>query len=330
MTVAHEESYDAVDALTLAVTDTPVPEAVRADERFMAEHAAAVADVAALREQLRIVGETLARGPEGEARAREEGREGQEGEEGQEGQGRTRLEGRESQGRTRPEGQEGQGRTRPESQEGQGRTRPEDPARTTPLPAPALPPATPFREPGAARRRTVLALAAVLAAGMLGGLVWLGANAGTGDGDMAGGDGAKHAAPELSEGRQEAPDASKAPDDSQDDSDGAGDSRSREGYVACARLIVEGTVRRVEALPGGTQDRITLDVSRYHKPAGGKPRITFVMDADVDPRLRAGDRALIGISAGETTPDLWTTGKRIAKDRAWIEKALPGARGVRC
>ncbi|WP_405663804.1 hypothetical protein [Streptomyces sp. RK9] len=265
MTVAHEESDDAVDALALAVTDTPVPDAVRGDERFMAEHAAAVADVEALREQLRIVGDTLARGPQA------------------------------------PDG-----------------------------PAPALPPATPFRQPGAARRRAVLALAAALAAGMLGGLVWLGANAGTGDGDMAGGD-AKHRAPNLSAG-ESAPDASRAPDEAQDDADGSGESRSREGYVACARLIVEGTVHRVDALPGGTRDRITFDVSRYFKPAEGKRRITFVMsvDTDVDPRLRAGDRALIGIPEGGSMPDLWTTGKGIATDRAWIEKALPGARGMKC
>ncbi|WJV48674.1 hypothetical protein [Streptomyces flavofungini] len=287
MTVAHEESYDAVDALTLAVTDTPVPEGVRADERFMAEHAAAVADVAVLREQLRIVGETLARGP------------GTPGTPGTPGETLAR---------------------------GPGETR----ARPAALPSSGPPPAAPFREPGAARRRAVLALAAALAAGMLGGLVWLGANAGTGDGDMAGGDGAKHAAPHLSEGPESAPDASKAPDEAQDDSHGSGDSRSREGYVACARLIVEGTVRRVDALPGGTQDRITLDVSRYHKPAEGEPRITFVMDVDVEPRLRAGDRVLIGIPKGEAMPDLWTTGERIAEDRAWIEKALPGARGTKC
>lgn len=302
--MAHEDNHDAVDALTLAVTDTPVPDAVRDDERFMAEHAAALADVAVLREQLRVVGETLARGPEGEARARAEG------------QGRDR-------------GTQGRTRARPEERP---RARSEGRPPTAPLPAPApvLPPATPFRQPGAARRRAVLALAAALAAGLFGGLVWLGANAGTGDGDMAGGGDAKHAAPSLTDGREPAPDASKAPDASQEDAGGAADGRSPEGYVACARLVVEGTVRRVEALPGGTRDRITLDVSRYYKPAKGKPRITFVMDTDVDPRLRTGDRALIGITKGEATPDLWTTGKRIARDRAWIEKALPGSRGLTC
>ena len=68
------------------------------------------------------------------------------------------------------------------------------------------------------------------------------------------------------------------------------------------------------------------------KPAEGKQRITFMMsvDTDVEPRPRAGDRALIGITEGEDTPDLWATGKGIATDRAWIEKALPGARGAEC
>lgn len=307
MTVAHEDSDDAVDALTLAVTDAPVPEGLRADERFLAEHAAAVADVALLRDQLRIVGDTLARRTEGEALARTEG-----------------VPGAGAQGRTR---------TAPRPAPA-----PALPPAAPALP-PALPPAVPFPRPGAARRRAVLALAAVLGAGLLGGVVWLGASSGTGDGDMAGGDGAKASVPGGGDAREHAsqdpnaPDASKPPNASKDDedgSDGAADGRSPEAYVACARLVVEGTVHRVESLPGGTRDRITLDVSRYYKPAKGEARITFVMNADVDPRLRAGDRALIGITKGESTPDLWTTGKRLATDRKWIEKALPGSRGMTC
>ncbi|GHC42837.1 hypothetical protein [Streptomyces flavofungini] len=306
MTVAHEETDDAVDALTLAVTDAPVPGGLRADERFLAEHAAAVADVALLREQLRIVGDTLARRTEGETRA------------GAEGVPRAGAEGR-------------------------ARTAPLPPLPSlAPLPPPALPPTAPFRQPGAARRRAVLALAAALGAGLLGGVVWLGASGATGDGDRAGDDGAKVSVPGGGDAREhasrapDAPDASKPPNASKDDedgsdgSDGASDDRSPEAYVACARLVVEGTVHRVESLPGGTRDRITLDVSRYYKPAEGESRITFVMNTDVDPRLRAGDRALIGITKGESTPDLWTTGKRLAADRKWIEKALPGSRGMTC
>ncbi|QIB45798.1 hypothetical protein [Streptomyces aureoverticillatus] len=288
MTVAHEEPYDAVDALTLAVTDTPVPEGAHADERFMAEHAAAVADVALLREQLRIVGDALAR----------------------------RTEGMGPQATPTPD----VGPPAPKPQRKPG-------AKPAPRPGPpsrhasaGLPAAVPYRRPAAARRRAVLVLAAVLGVGMLGGVVWLGVESGSdtgGDADSAKG------APSLTDD-QESAENGKEPGDT------AHDSRSPEATVACMRLVVEGTVRSVEPQPGGTRDRITLDVSRRYKPAKGPERITFPMNADVDPRLRTGDRVLLGFDKGEATPDLWSTGKQLARDREWIEKALPGSRGLKC
>ncbi|MVO84485.1 hypothetical protein GPA10_06770 [Streptomyces sp. p1417] len=272
MTVAHEEPYDPVDALTRAVTDEPVPAANRADERFMAEYAAAVADVAVLRDQLRIVGDTLARGAPGAEPA--------------------------------------------------ASPRPARPALPSPLPAPSRAGAParsrpPGRPPRAARRGAVLALAAALGAGLLGGVVWLGVRSGTGDDDMTSG---------AADAKGSAP--SRAHDRPGHAAEGA--KRSPEGYVACSRLIAEGTVQSVELLPDGTQDRITLDVSRYYKPAEGKEQVTFVMDVSVDPRLRTGDRVLVAIPEGEASPDLWSTGARLAEDRAWIEKALPRARGTQC
>ncbi|QCX76632.1 hypothetical protein C9F11_14815 [Streptomyces sp. YIM 121038] len=247
------ERYDGPDALMLAVTDEPVPEAARADERFLAEHAAAVADVAALREQLRAVGDALARGP-GEA-----------------------------------------------------------PPRPVPVRGP---------RPGApVRRRALLALAATAAAGLLGGVVWLGARADLGAGDD-GADKSAGAGADAGVERREPGD-----DGPQQDADGKG---SPAGYVACARLIVEGTVQSVETLPGGGQDRITLDVSRAYKPAEAPEEVTFVMDVNADPPLRAGDHALIGIPEGEASPDVWTTGKGIPKERRWILAALPKARGLEC
>ena len=39
-------------------------------------------------------------------------------------------------------------------------------------------------------------------------------------------------------------------------------SLSAPGYVACARLIVEGTVADVEPVPGAAQDRVVLAVDR--------------------------------------------------------------------
>ncbi|WP_328864835.1 hypothetical protein [Streptomyces sp. NBC_00304] len=91
------------------------------------------------------------------------------------------------------------------------------------------------------------------------------------------------------------------------------------GYVACARLIVEGTVTQAGPLPGTTQDRIEVAVERRYKPRTGPARITFPMDHDVSPRLRVGDHVLIAIPGHATSPDLWSTGeKQIAHDRARI------------
>ncbi|MET7570222.1 hypothetical protein ABZT04_17210 [Streptomyces sp. NPDC005492] len=72
MAAEHDAEYDGVDALMAAITDEPLPEAARADTVFMAEHRAASADVALLREQLGIIGETLAapRAPEPVIRTR--------------------------------------------------------------------------------------------------------------------------------------------------------------------------------------------------------------------------------------------------------------------
>ncbi|MCX4860198.1 hypothetical protein OG426_20005 [Streptomyces canus] len=51
--------HDGLDALMAAITDEPLPESAAADPAFLAEHRSARDDVALLREQLRIIGETL-------------------------------------------------------------------------------------------------------------------------------------------------------------------------------------------------------------------------------------------------------------------------------
>lgn len=62
----EENPYDAhdgpggLDALLAAITDEPLPPHARADAAFMAEHRSATADVALLREQLTLLGDTLA------------------------------------------------------------------------------------------------------------------------------------------------------------------------------------------------------------------------------------------------------------------------------
>lgn len=51
--------HDGLDALMAAITDEPLPQSAAADPAFLAEHRSAQDDVALLREQLRIIGETL-------------------------------------------------------------------------------------------------------------------------------------------------------------------------------------------------------------------------------------------------------------------------------
>ncbi|MEU7582463.1 hypothetical protein AB0B50_33320 [Streptomyces sp. NPDC041068] len=175
--------------------------------------------------------------------------------------------------------------------------------------------AVPIRAPrSAARHRFTVALgtaAATLAAVVVGGLAYLAVDAGQGAMDDE--DASKGAASEARGG------------------DGSADADlTPEGFVACSRLIVEGTVTAVDAVPGAGRDRITLDVSRYIKPLTGDDTVVFPMDHDVDPRLRTGDRVLITIPRGEAEPDNWATGKDRTHLRTMIDKALPGSKKIRC
>jgi hypothetical protein len=52
--------YEGMDALMAALTDEPLPEDARDDAEFLAEHRSALADIALLREQLGLMGDTLA------------------------------------------------------------------------------------------------------------------------------------------------------------------------------------------------------------------------------------------------------------------------------
>ncbi|MGW8879032.1 hypothetical protein [Streptomyces mirabilis] len=112
---------------------------------------------------------------------------------------------------------------------------------------------------------------------------------------------------------------------------GGGASLSAPGYLACARLVAEGTVAHVEPLPGTTENRITLHVDRYYKPEKGRAEVVLVLDEEVAPRPREGERVLVAVQGDPATPTGWTTGdKAIADERAWIVKALPASRTVTC
>ncbi|MEV0252991.1 hypothetical protein AB0H82_01760 [Streptomyces sp. NPDC050732] len=243
MTVPERER----DALMPAITGEPVSEEDLRDPDFAAEHAAAVADVALLKERLGNVAEALAATAE------------------------------------------------------------------------PVEPVVPLR-PRAARRRGTVALGAVaatVAAAMVGGLAWLAVDAGPGaaDNDAAAGS-AQEAAPD-----------GKSRQGGGDDGEGK---LSPEGFVACSRVIVEGTVTAVDAVPGAARHRVSLDVTRYYKPQSGDGTITFPMADDVDPRLKKGDRVMVTIPVGEAHPDNWAMGKDRDSLRRMVLKALPGAAKVRC
>lgn len=104
-------------------------------------------------------------------------------------------------------------------------------------------------------------------------------------------------------------------------------------YLACARLVAEGTVTAAEPVPGigAARHRITLRVTRAYAPgAGTGPTTTFVLD-DGLARLAPGDRALVGAARGRPTADTVITGDRnIATARTRITASLPGSRTLTC
>ncbi|WP_447037459.1 hypothetical protein [Streptomyces sp. DSM 118878] len=239
MTVPEKE----FDALMSAITDEPVPDGALDDPGRAAEHAAALADVALLRERLAVVGDTLAAAP-----------------------------------------------------------------------APPRQAVVPIRSRRTARRRVTVALGAVAAtaaAAMLGGLAWLAVDAGQGASGMDDKGGA-------------ASDARSRPDG------GADADLSPEGFVACSRLIVEGTVTAVDPLPGGSRERVTLDVTRYVKPREGEGTVRFPMDRDAARPLKVGDHALITVDKGATEPANWAVGKDRDRLRKLILKALPPSKKIHC
>ncbi|MET7652388.1 hypothetical protein [Streptomyces sp. NPDC005486] len=192
---------------------------------------------------------------------------------------------------------------------------------TEPVREPArIPQTAPVRQSRPARRVRPLALrlAGVAAAGalVLGG-GWVVVQIGQG---VAGIESSKSA--DSAAGSDEKADAS------------AGDGASLlgdPGYLACARLVVEGDVTAVDRVAGTTRERVTLHVTHAYRPAGSGPEVDFVMEADMDPLLRTGDHVLVALPKGSATPDVWAVGEAdIASERAALDRALPETEGVTC
>ncbi|GGX85726.1 hypothetical protein [Streptomyces anandii] len=101
------------------------------------------------------------------------------------------------------------------------------------------------------------------------------------------------------------------------------------GYLACARLVAEGDVRRVQRVPGSDRDRVTLRVTRSYEPAKAGLEVTFLVAEPAVPGQ--GDHVLVGIPRHAASPDTLVTGERdIAPLRDRITGALATARTLTC
>ncbi|MEU6180792.1 hypothetical protein [Streptomyces coeruleorubidus] len=344
----RDADYDGMDALMAALVDDPLPEGARHDASFMAAHRAAAADVALLREQLLLIGETLARDTGAAVGAADaEPVAGAQVPGGAGGSaGRVPVVGSAAGHAAGPGTASDLMASTPEPEAGatgagtesgaQVRAQAGDPAGRIPVvgSADGLSSTRAAADPTASRagqeagagagvvspagrrsrpRPLVLALrglAAAVAAGFVVGMGWLVVQGDHGSADDAAGSSAADSAAGSRQGDQES-------------------ALSHAGYLACARLVAEGTVAEVEPVPGTGQDRVTLDVDRYYKPAKGQDRIAFPMAEDAVPRPRPGDRVLVGITRGQAQPDLWSVGeKAIAPERVWIT-AAPAESGTR-
>ncbi|GAA5009086.1 hypothetical protein [Streptomyces hyderabadensis] len=190
-------------------------------------------------------------------------------------------------------------------------------AEDVPAQDPAL---EPVRAPAPRRRPFRLAfgvLAAACAGVVVAGLGWLVVQSGSGASE----DAASGSAADKSAVRPSSPSAGQE----------AAVVFGTPRYLACARLVAEGTVTAADPVPGSARHRITLRVTQSYAPGGSTgPAPTFVLD-DGLATLRPGDRVLVGALRDRPTADTVITGERnIATARAWITASLPESRTLTC
>jgi hypothetical protein len=102
-----------------------------------------------------------------------------------------------------------------------------------------------------------------------------------------------------------------------------------EHYLACARLVAEGTVAAVAPVPGTDRVRVTVRVTRSYRPERSGPEAEVVLGPDAEPRPRGGQHVLVGVP--RRGAPLWAVGDAaVARERAWITRALPAARTLGC
>ncbi|BDD72193.1 MULTISPECIES: hypothetical protein [Streptomyces] len=193
-----------------------------------------------------------------------------------------------------------------------GGTVPEDRPAPAPAPAPARAPA-----PRRPFRLAFGVLAAACAGVLVTGLGWLVVQGGSGASD----DAASGSAADRSAARPDSPSAGQE----------AAVVFGTPRYLACARLVAEGTVTAADPVPGTARHRITLRLTHAYAPAKSTgPTTAFVLD-DALARLAPGDRVLVGALRDRPTADTVITGDRnIATARARITASLPESRTLTC
>ncbi|AIR98412.1 hypothetical protein [Streptomyces glaucescens] len=192
-------------------------------------------------------------------------------------------------------------------------------AEPAPAPAPRAARRTgPERRSGRRPRAVRFALgglAAAAAASVVVGLGWPAVQSGGGDDAMSG---------------------AKAADSALEDPHESRGPLGSPAYLACTRLLAEGTVTDVVPVPGTGRERVTLDVTRSYRPAGGDGRaVTFVKGDEpafgAPRRLHEGDHVLVAVPVRGPDADLWFVGEEaIAPQRRAIAEALPEARTGPC
>ncbi|MFI1420349.1 hypothetical protein ACH4VX_20670 [Streptomyces sp. NPDC020731] len=279
---AHDETrdpsgegpeYDGMDALMAALLDEPLPEGARRDPAFLAARDAAVADLVVLREQLTVIGDTLAGARDGAPAGRDEA--------------------------ARPG-------KRPEPDAGPGGRAPGGtaPGHAATGPAPPRGPSSRRRSRHRPMKVALGGLVAAAAAGLVLGMGWLVTQGG---------------------GASDSGDSAVAQSDAKE-ADGVAFGSPR--YLACARLVAEGTVLAVDPVPGAGAERVTLKASRYYKGAG---EVTFLRDLVDAPPLHEGDHVMVGMPPDGVHPDMVVVGEAdIAPERARITASLPESRTLTC
>jgi hypothetical protein len=188
-----------------------------------------------------------------------------------------------------------------------------------PRPRPAAVPPRPSRNRRAVRRFAFAGLAVTAVAGVLSGMIWLlGQASGGGASSMSGGS--------ADSGAKSADSPARSPFASPE-------------YLACSRLVAEGTVTAARPAPAaaGGEERVTLRVTRAYKPATTRPEntgqeLTFsVAESVAGQPLHRGDHILVAFPRRSATPDQVLVGEAsIAPERAGLEQALAGSAGVTC